>query len=331
VKRIFQRIAQRLPVALRAFGNTQWVLVAVLALLGAALWMPKVALMHERYTYVVTFDITQSMDVEDMTLDRARISRLAYARATMRDAVRRMPCGSKVGWSVFTGARSLLLLPPVEVCEHYDALLASLDGIDGHMRWANESRIANGGIYSALRQAKQIGEHTSVVFITDGQEAPPRPSSETSIRGVTPGAVKGWLIGVGGDQPERIPKSDSDGNPNGFWSASEVVQTSAMSGARAGVPSHEELSQLREPYLESLSGQTGLDYLRLTTAATLGKALLDPRFAELEPLATDVRWYAALAAWLLLTGLFLPLHRLSRAIRMRFPRRVTRKPAPKQF
>jgi mxaL protein len=322
---------RRLLVGLRSFGKTQWALVAVLVLLAAALWMPKVALMHERFTYVVTFDITQSMNVEDMTLNGARISRLGFALAATRDAVRRMPCGSRVGWSVFTGSRALLLLPPIEVCEHYDALLASLDGIDGRMRWANASRIATGGIYSAIHQAKQIGEHTAVVFITDGQEAPPRPASETSILGVTPGAVKGWLIGVGGDQLQRIPKSDSDGKPDGFWSASDVVQTSELSGAQAGAqagaPGHEELSQLRGPYLQSLSGQTGFEYIRLTTPASLSRALLDPRFAESERVATDVRWYAALAAWIVLAGVYLPVHRLARAIGVRLPAQRVRKTA----
>ncbi|CAB3759618.1 VWA domain-containing protein [Paraburkholderia solisilvae] len=322
------RTVRRLLVGLQSFGKTQWALVAVLVLLGAALWMPKLALMHQRFTYVVTFDITQSMNVEDMTLNGEHISRLRYALAATRDAVRRMPCGSRVGWSVFTGSRALLLLQPIEVCEHYDALLASLDGIDGRMRWANASRIATGGIYSAIQQARQIGEHTAVVFITDGQEAPPRPASETSILGVTPGAVKGWLIGVGGDQPQRIPKSDSEGNPDGFWSASDVVQTNELSGAQAGAPSHEELSQLRDPYLQSLSGQTGFEYLRLTTPASLSRALLDPRFAESERVATDVRWYAALAAWLVLTGVFLPADRLARVMGVGLPtRQRVRKPA----
>ncbi|CAN7684508.1 MxaL protein [Paraburkholderia sp. 22099] len=307
------------PAVPRVFGYRQYALVAALALLAAALWMPKITLMRERFDYVVTFDITQSMNVEDVTLNGVRTSRLAYARAAMRDALRRMPCGSRIGWSVFTDARALLLLPPVEVCEHYDALLASLDGIDGRMRWANASRIANGGLYSAIRQAKQIGDHTAVVFVTDGQEAPPRPPSETSLPGITTGDVGGWLIGVGGERPAPIPRTGNDGRPAGFWLASEVVQTTAVSPARPGAPaavSREELSQVREAYLQTLSGQIGFGYRRLWTPAALGDALLDSRFAQRAPIAVDLRWCAAVAALLMLAITFMPEIRVPRAARI---------------
>jgi mxaL protein len=284
----------------------QWALAVAVGLLAAAIWMPGVRLIRDRFDYVVTFDITQSMNVEDVMVDGVRTSRLAYAREAMRRALRRMPCGSRVGWSVFTGTRSLLLLEPLEVCEHYDALATSLDGIDGRMRWANASRIANGGLFSAIHQAKQMGDHVAVVFMTDGQEAPPRPLSDTSMPGITPGEVRGWLIGVGGDQPAPIPKTDSDGRPAGFWLASDVVQTSAMSSAQRGEVSHEELSALRDGYLKALGGQTGLEYRALSTEEALGDALLDSRFAERVGSTVDVRWCAALGALVMLVMVFLP-------------------------
>ena len=117
-----------------------------------------------------------------------------------------------------------------------------------------------GTVFRDYHQAKQMGDHVAVVFMTDGQEAPPRPLSDTSMPGITPGEVRGWLIGVGGDQPAPIPKTDSDGRPAGFWLASDVVQTSAMSSAQRGEVSHEELSALRGGYLKALGGQTGLEY-----------------------------------------------------------------------
>jgi mxaL protein len=296
----------------RGFAYGQWALAAALFMLAAAIWMPGIRLTRDRFDYVVTFDITQSMNVEDVTLDGVRTSRLAYARAAMRDALRRMPCGSRIGWSVFTDGRALLLLEPLEVCGHYDALVSSLDGIDGGMRWANASRIANGGLYSAIRQTKQLGGRVAMVFVTDGQEAPPRPLSDTSLPGITAGEVRGWLIGVGGDQPEPIPKTDSEGHPAGFWLASEVVQASAMSSAQHGAVSHEELSQLRDVYLHTLSGQTGLDYRTLSKPAALGDALLDPRFAQRVPVSVDLRWCAALAALLMLAVVFAPDLRAAR-------------------
>ncbi|MGC2041361.1 MAG: MxaL protein, partial [Paraburkholderia caledonica] len=79
---------------------------AALVLLILALTSPPVALPRDTSSYVVTFDITQSMYVEDVVLNGAPVSRLAFARAAMRDALGQLPCGSKVGWSAFTGQRS---------------------------------------------------------------------------------------------------------------------------------------------------------------------------------------------------------------------------------
>ena len=50
----------------------------VILLLGLA--MPTVPLPRTVYDYIVVFDISQSMNVEDYQLDGARISRLDYAR-----------------------------------------------------------------------------------------------------------------------------------------------------------------------------------------------------------------------------------------------------------
>ena len=123
-------------------AGRHWAVGAAFVLIAAALAFPRVDLPRDTFTYVVTFDITQSMDTEDVSLAGAPASRLTFAKATLREALTRLPCGSKVGWSIFTGQSTLLLLPPIEVCRNYDALLASLDAVDGRMRWTNWSRIA---------------------------------------------------------------------------------------------------------------------------------------------------------------------------------------------
>jgi hypothetical protein len=136
-----------------------------------------------------------------------------------------MPCGSKVGWAIFADYRVMPLVLPIEVCENYDALLASLDRIDGKMRWANASNIGK-GVTWAMRSARAIDKETRVVFFTDGQESPPLRNKDVTppMGDITPGDVGGWLIGVGGDMPARIPRFDGDGNPIGFWAAADVVQ-----------------------------------------------------------------------------------------------------------
>ncbi|WP_233856050.1 MxaL protein [Paraburkholderia sp. HD33-4] len=288
----------------RGFGWLRHALtpLALVALI-AAVAMPDVTLPRNTFNYIVTFDITQSMDVEDVVLDGVPVSRLKFAQATMRDALGRLPCGSKVGWSVFTGQRVLLLMAPVEVCGNYDALLVSLDGIDGRMRWTNWSRIAEGGVYSAVRVAQQV-RGAAIAFVTDGQEAPPvtRPLME----GINAARIRGWLIGVGGDQPAAIPKTDADGNRLGYWQADDVIQVPSTPGSGVAAPTHEELSELRGEYLASVAGQTGLDYRRLLNVTSFGDALLDARFAHREPVPTDLRWCPALLALLLLVARFMP-------------------------
>ncbi|ASW02543.1 VWA domain-containing protein [Paraburkholderia aromaticivorans] len=287
-------------------GKRHWTTPVALLLLIAAVAMPRVILPRNTFSYIVTFDITQSMDVEDVALDGAPVGRLAFARAATRDAIGRLPCGSKVGWSVFTGQRTLLLLAPVEVCSNYDALLSSLDRIDWRMRWTNWSRIAEGGVYSAVRVAHDLGHGAAVVFVTDGQEAPPILPSEAPARDINPAQVKGWLIGVGGDQAAPIPHSDADGRRSGYWQADDVIQIPTPPGAASQAESHEELSELHGHYLAAVAEQIGFGYRRLSSATSLSDAMLDARFAHREPVPTDLRWCPALLALLLLAWRFAP-------------------------
>lgn len=276
---------------------------AAALLLAAAVWMPPIARARLVSSYIVTFDITQSMDTEDVTLNGHPVSRLTFAKTAMQEALQRLPCGSRVGWSVFTGTRSLLLFVPVEVCSHYDALLSSLDQIGGQMRWADSSVIAQGGLYSAVHAASDAGSKAAVVFITDGQEAPPVAPSETAVRGITQGQPDGWIVGVGGDQPAPIPHTNAQGARIGFWRADEVIQSvPGRSGAGAG--GHEELSALREPYLRALAAHSGFGYQRLDNLTALSTAMADPKLGQRMQVATDFRWCPALVALLLLVLYF---------------------------
>lgn len=291
----------------RLFGRRNWMTSVALLLLIAAVAMPRVILPRKTFSYIVTFDITQSMDVEDVALNGVPVSRLMFAQAAIRDALGQLPCGSKVGWSVFTGQRTLLLLPPVEVCSNYDALLSSLDRIDWRMRWTNWSRIAEGGVYSAVRVARDVGHGAAVVFVTDGQEAPPVLPSDPMIRDINPAqVVKGWLIGVGGDQAAPIPRTDADGNRVGYWRAEDVIQVPPIPGSATQAESHEELSELNGHYLAAVAEQIGFGYRRLSSAASLRDAMLDARYAHQERVPTDLRWCPALFALLLFVWRFAP-------------------------
>ncbi|CAD6542979.1 vWA domain-containing protein [Paraburkholderia sabiae] len=298
---------------MRYLHGRWWQLPLAALLLAAAVLMPPIEFKRPVFRYVITFDITQSMDVEDVTLGGKPVSRIDFAKAAISDALQHLPCGSEIGWSVFTNQRSLLLVAPVELCSNYDALLSSLDQIGGNMRWINSSVIAQGGIYSAIRAATELGHNTDVVFITDGQEAPPVAPNETTVRDIPQGLVHGWLIGVGGDQPAPIPKTNADGVRTGYWQADDVRQVRPEPGAPAVAESHEELSQLRETYLEAVAGHLGFGYRRLVAPTSLRAPLTDPRYAHPIPVATDIRWVPALLALILLVWRFLPARRNVRA------------------
>lgn len=283
----------------------QWAAAAALPFIAAAVWMPPVELPHDTFTYVATFDITQSMDTSDVALDGAPASRLEFAKASMADALGRLPCGSKVGWSVFTGERSMLLLSPIEVCSNYDALLSSLAAIDGRMRWTNWSRIADGGIWSAVRAARALGPGVGVLFFTDGQEAPPLLPSN-AMPWDQGHVVKGWLVGVGGSEPVPVPRTDANGNRIGFWRAEDVIQVPPVPGAPPAGESREELSSLREPYLSVVATRIGFGYRRLTDGASLAAALTEPAFGHREPIPVDLRWIPACVGLLLLAWRYAP-------------------------
>jgi len=237
-----------------------------------------------------------------------------------------LPCGSKLGWAIFTEYRSYLLFAPVEVCANRAELRATLDGIDNRMAWTGSSEIAK-GLHSAIGIAKALPGVPSLVFVTDGHEAPPLSPRHRPAFDDKPGDVGGLIVGVGGTTPVPIPKSDPAGRPLGFWSADEVLQTDPRSlGREASVrgetmsedgdavpavglgatPGAEHLSSLREPYLQLLAAENGLNFHRLLEPQALVEALQAPVLARPLLARVDARVPLAALALALLLSLWLP-------------------------
>jgi mxaL protein len=297
--------------ALSTFGRSAYTLWIALALLLVALFAPRINLPQRTYDYIVFFDVTQSMDVQDYELGGTLVSRLDYARYAVRRALGNLPCGSRVGWGAFAEYRSLLLLAPVEVCSNYNDLLASLDNISGRIRWANASEVGKGVYWSvrtALDDSTRIdhGTKPNVIFISDGHEAPPLlPNEPVSMPDdVQPGQIHGWIIGAGGDTPQRIPRTDADGHRLGYWRASEVIQLVSPDGKR--IIGAEHLSSLREPHLKALATRVGFSYARLSDADSIANAMRDERFARRAPAPIDFYWLPVSAALVLLAVRFRP-------------------------
>ena len=294
-------------------------------LLALTLAHPTVAMKREVYRYMVVLDITQSMNVADYRVDGRPVTRLALAKEALRRALRRMPCGSRLGLGIFTAYRSFPLFQPVEVCAHYGEIGAALGHLDWRMAWAGDSEIAK-GLQSGLRLAAKVEPRPALVFITDGQEAPPiNPRHRPRFEG-SPGAVKGIVVGAGGPLPVPIPKYDMEGNSLGYWKADEVLQIDPYSlGRQTSVAGEtmveadgspvtaakgtgmEHLSSLRETYLRQLARETGLSYHHLENADSLGDALLAAEFGHALAVEADMR--RALAAIAAIALLLVPVAR----------------------
>ncbi len=311
----------------------RWLLAGAALALAGSFFNPGVTLERSRVEHVIVLDITQSMNVTDAQIDATPVSRLAFAKHALRESLLQLPCGSKVGWGIFTEYRSFLLIAPIEVCANLSELRATLAQIDSRMAWSGNSEVAK-GLHSGIGIARLLPQKPSLVFVTDGHESPPlnphyRPSFDDK-----PGEVLGLIVGVGERLPAPIPKTDPQGQPLGFWRADEVMQTdprsqgrgASVSGEtladdRAGAaapalgatPGSEHLSALREGYLRLLAGEQGLTFHHLQSAQGLAAALVSPALGRPALVRADARvLFAALALCLLLARHALPLWRLVR-------------------
>ena len=309
--------------------RAQWdrlLLGAVILLLAATFFRPDFPGQRPLFDYIFVLDVTQSMNVEDYSRDGKPVSRLDFVKLALHRTLRELPCGSKVGWGIFTEYRSYLLFMPVEVCANYPELIGTLDHMDGRMAWTGNSEIAK-GFYSALNIAKSLEPKPAVVFMTDGQEAPPinprhRPDSDLKR-----GEVAGLIVGAGGYTPMPIPKVDASGQPLGFWRADEVAQVDLFSLGRGGsvageklvetepeasldpaitgVSGNEHLSFVREAYLKLLGAEKGLGYHHLQSAEGLAAALTNDEFARETASRIDLRYPLAALALVALLAVYL--------------------------
>jgi mxaL protein len=301
-------LAGRAAAAWRVHAE-RWLLAGAACALAACLLNPGWPVERARFDHVVVLDITQSMNVQDESLDGKPASRLAYAKQALRQALCSCRAGPGSAGGVFTEYRSFLLFEPVEVCANLSELRSTLAHVDGSMAWSGNSEIAK-GLHSAIGVAKQLPGSPSLVFVTDGHEAPPLSPQHRPSFDDKPGDVAGVIVGVGGLRPSPIPKSDPAGRPLGFWQADEVAQSdlyssgrgasvsgermtedgaAAASPALGATPGSEHLSALREPYLRLLGREQGLAFVRLESPEALAATLTAPALAKPTQVRADGR------------------------------------------
>ncbi len=294
-------------------------MIIALILIAAALWFPKTDHTVQAMDLLVVLDITQSMDVTDVELDKEQVSRLDWAKDFTKKTLVDLPCGSHVGLAVFSEYRSLILINPVEVCANYHDLKQMISKISGVMAWALSSEVSKAS-FDAIKQAKRMDPSPSVVFITDGHESPPLHKTLFAKFKGKLGEISGVFVGVGGDDLLPIPKHDLEGNDLGVWKANEVLQQDVYASGRGDMQEQnalkaktEHLSSQKKLHIKRLASMVGFDYILSPIKPTqlINKLKKVAKTHEQIVRYSWAPWFGGLALLLLLI-LYFPSHYFQR-------------------
>ncbi|MDR7036616.1 MULTISPECIES: vWA domain-containing protein [Methylobacterium] len=299
----------------RNLGGWRFRALAAAGLLVLATFLvPPLRLSRDGVRLLAVVDITGSMNVRDYAAERRPQSRLEAAKAALRRLVAGLPCGSQVALGLFTERRPFLLFEPVEVCAEFAPLDGAIAALDWRMAWEADSRVS-AGLYRAVAMAAELD--ADLVFVTDGQEAPPLPATGTPPFDGRVGAVRGLIVGAGGYALSPIPKFNDRGREVGFYAETDVQQENRFGPAPADAESREgynprnapfgssaargteHLSALREAHLKDLAARTGLAYAHLDGPDSLAAPLSAAATPRPVPGRLDLRPVLGAAALLL--------------------------------
>ena len=301
-----------------------WLLVAALVLIVAGLVLPRVKLSRNAYDVMAFVDITSSMNTRDVSLYGNPVSRLDLIKARLKGFVASLPCQSQFGLGIFTARRVFVLFEPIEVCENFSSIDASITGLDWRMGWEGDSFVTR-GVHDAIPVA--LGLDADLLFFTDGHEAPPLPWTGLPPFEGKPGEVAGLLVGVGSNTLVPLTKFDDAGREIGVLGVDDVLQENRSgqpppdASSRPGwhpkwapfgdmrIDNNEHMTSQKVDHLKEVAAQTGLGYTSLSSAGALLRtfeAVARPRPVVV---ATDIRPYPAALALLLIVILYgaLPL------------------------
>jgi mxaL protein len=284
----------------KRISYTAIIMVLGLLLVMASLWLPAIKRDVKIMDELFVLDITDSMNVEDAQVNGDNVSRLAWAKEFTRRALLDMPCGAHAGLAIFSEARTLILMNPVEVCASYHDLTRMLNAFEPHMAWARSSEVSK-AVYTAIRQAKEIDPKPTIVFVTDGHESPPLHESLFPKFDGKPGEIRGLMVGVGGDDLLPIPKTNEAGEIEGVWGVNDVMHQDVYASLQADTTVSvskkrtEHLSSQKRAHLQTLADRVGFDFVSSPTKP--GK-LVDAIRAQSEtrPQTIDYDLYSWLAA-----------------------------------
>jgi len=296
--------------------------MAVFSLLILALFQPSIPFKHNIYSYFFVIDITQSMNVVDMKINSKPASRLDYTKQMLRDTVSALPCGTKAGIGIFSGAHVVTLYVPIDVCNNFSSIQDTLDHIDWRSAWTADSRVRE-SLLSAAIVVNNLAEPAQVVYFSDGEEAPKLHSYNTRDLSTLQSA-DGWLlIGIGSLQGGAIPKFNEKNQLLGYWSHESMqLAPGAAPIAAAGLlkrtrdiaenANDRYISKLSEDSMQALAKEVSATYLRGDSLQSLQSAMKKQNPARKEWALFSIESILAALAGLLLLAAYFPCHRLGK-------------------
>lgn len=248
-------------------------LMIVVLLLLLAIYKPQIQLKQNVHNYLLVADVSQSMNAQDLKLDNKKISRMDYTKYLMKGIVETSSCGTYISLGVFAAENVGLLLMPLEVCANYDVITDAIDHLEWRMAWRGNSRLSF-GIKSAESMFDYLNIPATMLFFTDGDEAPKvNAINKLDLSGVQIGKNL-MFVGVGGHQPVPVPRYNSSNKWVGYWSSDTKENTAGAVGDTYSDTSKDEpdpvvayaefdryLSQLDSEYLKQVSAEVKGQYI----------------------------------------------------------------------
>lgn len=308
------------------------ILGAAFLLLVIAAFKPTIPLPRNIYSYILVVDISQSMNVEDASLNGKSTSRIAYTQAMLHQVIANMPCDTRVSIGLFAGVSIAALYNPIEVCSNYAAIQDTIDHLDWRTAWSGNSRLRD-SMLTLARVLRAFPEPAQVVYFSDGEEAPKLHAFNTKDLSNFQGG-NGWLfVGIGSIEGAPIPKYDEKNQLIGYWSNDSfamqpgIAQISeANLGVRdnnvAGGTGDRFISKLQEDYLKDLSKEVSGDYVRGDSLQNILTAMKHQKPARADIAPYGIHWILASIAALLVLVTYLPKNPLQ-AIRKSFLAQLT--------
>ena len=289
-----------------------------LLLLIIALFKPTVPINRDIYSYILVADITQSMNVKDMSILGKTVSRMEYQQFLLHRIIGEMPCGTQVSMSLFAGVSVAALYTPIEVCENFAAIEDTIDHLDWRNGWSGNSRVRE-SMVTLAKLIRSFPEPAQVVYFSDGEETPKLHVFNTrDLTGFQGG--KDWLlVGIGSDKGTAIPKLDDKNQLIGYWSAeSFAMQPGVAQIAQENIGTREDsvataasdryMSKLDEKYMISLAKEVGGNYVNGSSLQNILAAMKEQPPARRSKADFELKWLLAGVAGLLFLAAYLPKH-----------------------